>query len=779
MLPTMPAMSRWPLMLLVVLGSVSLDALMAGEPPAKKPATVVVPLQAPLTTVVRMPGEIPAGLAQLRATVTVPEDAPEDLGVGAFVSDRHGCWYQCFHPGVLAPGRHDLDFALGAGAALMSEPNRAAWDSSASVRTGQAGLFFWSASAARSVLRVEFLPPEPEDASESGNEDLHQLRDLRLDGLDDQQGVARGVTGGRWTLSLRPDPFPVNPYDADDFALDAVFTAADGSELRVPGFCQQPVQLRDRGDRQESVPSGPPRFVVRFRPREPGRYALRLEAHWRDGGTCACQLPALEVGGGHWDDYVRVDREDKRFFAIDGEFYWPVGHNLHSTYDTRSRDRLSTVLTPERGSLAYGARFQRLAAAGGTACEIWMGSWNLALEWRRDWPGYGGLRRYNELNAAKLDAILDAAYANGIRINLTLNNHGQASPNSDREWKDNPYNEAQGGPLKEPYELFTSPVAAAGQANLRRYLVARYADHPAILGWKLWSEVNLTAAGDSQRQRQGPGMSAPVTTEERRATLARWHEQAAAHLHAIDIYHHAITTHWSGDYRKPDRNVVKLPGIDYVCIDAYHGNRGGGDRSSASLADLIYLGTQDPDNGLGAFGKPLLVTEFGATSQAGPEPQLRAELASAAWAGMCSGNAGMPMMWWFEWIDQKDHWLPFTAITRFLHGEDLRGAKAHAVVLAGSSAAGGLWVRAWTRPGRMLGYIADEEWAANGTREVPHAQAQIVIGSDVAAGMCRVEWWNADDGKLIATVSFTHPGGMLRLSPPSFVRHLAFKLRRD
>jgi hypothetical protein len=312
--------------------------------------------------------------------------------------------------------------------------------------------------------------------------------------------------------------------------------------------------------------------------------------------------------------------------------------------------------------------------------------------------------------------------------------------------------------------------------------VARYGDHPAILGWKVWSEINLTAAGDSQRgslRIVAKDLPPLLSDEERRNVNKRWHEAAAAHLHAIDIYGHGVTTHWSGDWRKPDRALCALPGIDYICIDAYHQSRGRRGGEGSVLAHLIYDGMQDPDSGLGKHGKPLWVTEYGGASQASADTQLKAEVLSAPWAALAGGNAGAPMTWWFEWIEEKALWQPFGAIGRFLKGEDLRGKGSRGVVLEGASAAGVLWVRAWTRPGRMLGYVMDEEWGALGVAAPLHDHAQVMIGTQVAAGGCRVEWWDCDEGSLVGNEEFSHPGGALRLAAPPFKRHLAFKLMRS
>ncbi len=155
-----------------------------------------------------------------------------------------------------------------------------------------------------------------------------------------------------------------------------------------------------------------------------------------------------------------------------------------------------------------------------SAVEIWLASWNLGLEWRGDWPEFEGAGRYNQVSAARLDAILDAAWANRIRINLVIYNHGMASPRMDSEWKDNPYNARQGGPLQDPLEIFTSAAAQRGQDSLRRYLIARYADHPAILGLEAVvgdqpdrrgrdGRPHGTGSGRRGSPRRAPGLAPP------------------------------------------------------------------------------------------------------------------------------------------------------------------------------------------------------------------------------------------------------------------------------
>ena len=81
-----------------------------------------VMLQAPLTTIVSGWAPSMDSDGVLRAVVVVPADAPADLGVGAWIGDRHGRWFQRALPGNLAPGRHVLAIAMDGQAPLRAEP---------------------------------------------------------------------------------------------------------------------------------------------------------------------------------------------------------------------------------------------------------------------------------------------------------------------------------------------------------------------------------------------------------------------------------------------------------------------------------------------------------------------------------------------------------------------------------------------------------------------------------------------------------------------------------
>lgn len=723
-------------------------------------------LQAPLTTFVEAQKTVTPGFNAIQALIRVPEDAPADLGVGAFVKDDDGNWFQLPAQQDLGPGTHHLHFSLDDEQPWQSEPYFSVWHRYQHFLAHRFGLYFWSQESNPAV--IEIIELRSVDVDFLGAQyKPGQIQNMAFDNIDDSTLQCSGVTGKRWSMRCEPEPMPENPYDSDQFALNLHIDGPDG-QYRVPGFYQQPMRIIDGGDRDRTLPDGAGQFAVRFRPRAAGDYHMRLEAVWHAGTDqeqrVNCRLPTLQVSGDAWDEYVRIDDTDKRFFrvGIDQRFHWPLGMNIRSVTDPRGAQRTTSVPTPERIVQAYSAYFERLSRAGANSCEIWMASWNVGLEWLDDWPGFHGIGAYHEGNAQRLDEILDAAWANGIRVILVINNHGQASYKTDREWSYSPFNARNGGPLENAKDFFTHAVPLHAQQERRRYIVARYGDHPAVMCWKLFSEMNLT---DMARNGQ-----------DGRDQMRIWHANAFDAWRELDIYDRPVTSHWSGDYRTPFRDIVALPHMDFTAIDAYHGRRRGRGRL---LADIMYHSTLHKELGLAQYNKPVVCTEFGASAGAGPEPQLIAEHMSGPWAALMSGHGSAPHLWWYEWTDQGDRWHPYRALSRYLAGEDLRSPDARCVHLQIKHPQQDIiWCRAWFKPACIYAYLLDWDWGYDGVARPRHQGVQVQIGTNVRPGEMELEWWDASIGTIISSHRFQHPGGALVLDCPDFRRHLALKIRR-
>jgi hypothetical protein len=726
-----------------------------------------MPLRAPLGTVIEATEPLPGDAGAIVAEVVVPDGAPADLGLGVYVRGDDGRWFQRSAPGVVAPGRHRLRFPLDQG--WLSEPHAETWSPYRRALCVRCGVFAWSASTSRAVLqvRIEAERGEPAQAPPAGT-----LRDLVLERFADGRAHARA--GERWTLSLLPDPFPANPYDPRAFALDLEVTPPDGPARRIPGFFDQPMRLCDRGDREVALGDGEGVFRVRFRPDRPGSYRLRLVARWAGGEERAWPLPDLAVDGSPCDPVVHVDPKDGRFFSVGGSFCWPIGLNLASPrdYGATKDPRYGIKPTPDRGSFAYDAYFARLAAAGADAAEVWLSTWNLGLEWQPGWSGYHGVGRYNEANAARLDRTLDLAWSHGLRLVLNLNNHGQAQMKSgESEWQWNPMNTANGGWLSDPKLVFTDQRALRAQDDLRRYIVARYADHPGVLVWKLWSEVDLTQLGMATiRSWQDPKL------------LTDWHRRACDDWHRLDSYRHPVATHVATTYQNAHPALFSIKELDAIGLDAYF--QPGVYTSAESLFGLMVDTMFDPGDGWRVSGvarwrKPVFITEYGGGWQEKSTTKLEIEHRTGAWLALVTGEAASPMLWWHEWVDQTGAWAPYGAIHRFIAGEDLRGDDAASTALATEPNGGRLWCRAWQRRGRILGYVQDGDWAATYGEAAQRTGDHLVLGASVRAGRLHIDWWDADRGEHLGATDIDHPGGRLVVPLPTFRGHLAFKAWRQ
>jgi hypothetical protein len=141
-----------------------------------------------------------------------------------------------------------------------------------------------------------------------------------------------------------------------------------------------------------------------------------------------------------------------------------------------------------------------------------------------------------------------------MRINVSLFNHGMARDGTGAEddWCHHPYARRHRRLADLAGRAVHDARAFTYQRRLFRYLAARYGDSPALLGWKLWAEVNLAHA--------------PLDA------VIDWHARASAALTAADPVEASGHQHWCGDWDSTERRTAALPGIGYLTIDAYKGD---------------------------------------------------------------------------------------------------------------------------------------------------------------------------------------------------------------
>lgn len=404
-----------------------------------------------------------------------------------------------------------------------------------------------------------------------------------------------------------------NPYDPDDVALDAVFTAPSGRQIAVPGF----FMVRHRRDVREGSelmrPEGNGEWRVRFTPAEVGPYAYRLSLRDRTG-TLSGGAGSLECVQGPGKGFVRVSKADPHYLAFDnGAGYFAIGHNL-PIYHTS-------------GQLGDEA-MRKFAAAKENYNRWWMCSYGFGIEWmdRLGW--------YRQDAAARIDLCLDVAKELGLCYMMCMDTHQDFREGG---WERNPFNRRNGGPCEKAGDWFTNEQARKLYRKRLRYMVARWAYSPNILCWEFGNEFEGWA--DASEEIKLP-----------------WHREMSDALRALDPFGHLITTSFWSNTGPPE--FWKLPNLDIVQTHLYTNDDGNVAESVRAMSLRQW----------GGFAKPHLFGEFGIDSRGGFEKKdpLGWGIHNALWAGLFSFCAGGPMPWWHEnYIEPFGLYFHFTALANF------------------------------------------------------------------------------------------------------------------
>ncbi|MGQ9881365.1 MAG: DUF5060 domain-containing protein [Armatimonadota bacterium] len=424
-----------------------------------------------------------------------------------------------------------------------------------------------------------------------------------------------------------------NAFDADEIAVDGIFTTPSGQKVQAPGFFYRPYTRKLEGNNERLAPSGAPDWRIRFAPTETGKYQLVVTVRDRTGKTVRSQPIAFTCVTSQHPGFVRISKHDKRYFAFDnGKPYVPVGANV--------------CWASSRGTFDYDDWLPRYAQAGCNYFRLWLSpAWTtFALETTREPKARTGLNKIDLANAWRLDYVLNLARKHGMYALLCFDSFNILRKREEGGfpfWEETPHNSANGGPLREPGEFWSHPEMLRAYRNKLRYIVARWGWDTQVMSWEFWNEVDLVG-------RSAYNLEA----------ITRWHQQMGDYLRRADPWKHLITT----SFADPNgREVIdRLLQIDFVQTHNY----GSRDISGA----LSYFHRRKE-----AYGKPHFVGEFGAGAMgedARVDPTGIA-LHSGIWSNLLDGAAGTPMLWWWDnHIHPHDLYYHFTALTRFIKGVD-------------------------------------------------------------------------------------------------------------
>ncbi len=744
----------WPLLVPVV---AAVDpapvplAVSATFPAQAWQSSADVPLRLPGEQCVylKAPQKSWTGYHALEFDVNWPADAPTDGQVLVHFKDWEFFWYQNLLPGFLQPGkvahlRVDLNSEASG---WVAKDHHGAWNLRVLTEPKEVGITVFSKTAGTGgLMRVGNVRalPKIEDRTPPA---IRSVRaNLNSVACYDKFEV---------TFEL-PDRY-ANPFDPEQVSVTADFVTPRGETLRVDGFFGANYYRVVEAKEERFFPQGRAYWRVRFCPVLPGtyRYTLRVKdsvgmTTW--GPATFTATPPRLPG------FVRISAKDPRYFEFgNGSAFFPIGHNIRSPFDTRMDWAFPWAQRWPAGSTVYTRYFKTMREHQENFAEVWSAAWSLGLEWSPQWRGYHGIGQYNMINAWEFDRLLEEAEENGIYVNFVMLNHGKYSGWCDPEWAGNPFNIANGGYLRTPFEFFTDERAQRDFKNQMRYIIARWGYSTRIFAWELWSELNL-AGNDANSYRQ------PECVE--------WHRLMARAVREMDPYGHLIATHVSGDYTVQNPDIISLPEMTHCPVDAYHGSR--------DPIHIVSLLRQTAAFNT-PYDKPVIVTEFGGSWAASDLKHLDCALHAALWASTCLPLAATPLFWWWQVIDEENFYPKYLAIARFMKGEDRRDPALLPVVpviLQNGAMSETLDAQCLKNRRRALGWIfltgAFQHRDPAGTTVEAGVSLELTNLQD---GSYDVEFWDTTAGRPVAKSKATTQYGSLSVPVPAFARDIAFKVK--
>lgn len=321
-------------------------------------------------------------------------------------------------------------------------------------------------------------------------------------------------------------------------------------------------------------------------------------------------------------------------------------------------------------------------------------------------------------------------------------------------WKANPYNAALGGPARTPEELLSDTACRRQWLGWVAALVSRWRDRPEVIGWEIFSELDLMSGA----------------TEEAAVEFMR---NAAGVTRAADSKHRPVTASLAGINDWP--KLFASDAVDIVQVHPYADMPPYKGELSALILDCVR-------QRLSRYRKPVLIGECGLASRS-PRGTLATsagapvEISQAIWASLVSGAANGRMLWWEDGYDQyngldlrtkyKDASAP---AARFAANVDFTGFRPVEMLstdrLRGAAIGNAACVIGWFKDAHCL----PPDWPVQ--RMAGQSVALTIVG---AASRWRLEFCDPRSGVMIGSAEVLRQGGRLNVPLPVFEDSIALK----
>ncbi len=688
-------------------------------------------------------------IGETEFSISIPSGAPTNIVFMAHVVNRDLHWFQRVNRVHLQPGitnKTTVSFEPGA-REWRPLGHHGGWNGRTMLNPREVAINLYSDVAYTGVCDVAIQRAE-------------RYNDTRPPVISAVRPSGRNLgTYSRYEVSLSlPDRYR-DPYDINQVHLSATFTHSNTPPVTVDGFYFQNYFRTVATTGEVITPHGAPGWRIRYCPTKPGTYNCTIKV--KDSfGEASHPTLTFNVTNSFARGIARISEKDPRYFETsNGDFFFPVGHNIRSPFDARMDKQFPWRDRRKEGSFAYNRYFSDMQAHGEDLAEVWSCAWSLGLEWTPRDHGYHGVGDYNLIHAWELDHVLNMAEKRGIYINLVLKNHGRLSTFCDPEWVDNPYNTANGGYLKDPMDFFDNQRAINDSEKLFRYMIARYGAYANIFAWELWSELNLIGHG---QRTPNPHHQGRVVT---------WHQHFGKFFKKNDPWKHLVATHVSSDYKMQNPALVKLKEMDHAPVDAYH----------ASSNPLYIVGLINSTTTYNAtFNKPVIITEFGGSPHAGGKQFLERELHCALWSSTCSGIAATPLFWWWQLIEEAEFYPMYAAIAKFMKDVDLRDPRLKKTQLTISHESGVRYAMksiAMISPEQAIGWIyVNDTLIWMNRKKVEECGRQNTTIRNLNDGIYRITFIDTATGESVHTYEERSRDGSMPLKIIPFTRDIAFKI---
>jgi hypothetical protein len=353
------------------------------------------------------------------------------------------------------------------------------------------------------------------------------------------------------------------------------------------------------------------------------------------------------------------------------------------------------------------------------------------------------------------DAVLDAAEKNDMAVLPVFGIWSDWNDGSHGEtwylWKKNQFNATLDGPAERPTELLEDTECRKLWFKRLETLVKHWAPRRCIVGWEIFSEVDLITGA----------------TEDQAVEFA---VRAAAIVQATDPAHRPATLSQAGVNAWP--KLLGNDAVQIVCVHPYAARPFGG-----NLDELILKSVRER---LRTYRKPVLIGECG-LDWAPPRgtldvaPGAEVGIRHAIWASVVSGAMNGRMLWWqdgwdqFEKSDVCRHYelaaAPAAASVKGIDFTDFAPAECDAPDLIGAMLGNEDRPIGWFRDARCV----PPQWPLRKMRA-----REVTFGGHT--GKWQVEFFDTTSGRLIKTHKVQAKKDQLKIRLPTFQGSIALKL---